>query len=47
MLHSSNKFIYMIVYDDDILIIDDDHDGIVRLKQHLVHHFLVKDLGRL
>lgn len=45
--YSSNKCIYMVVYVDDIVITDDDHDGIVGLKRHLVHHFQVKDLGRL
>lgn len=44
---SSNKYIYLVVYVDDIVITGDDHDGIAGLKQHLVQHFQVKDLGRL
>lgn len=44
---SSNKFIYLVVYVDDIVITGNDHDGIAGLKQHLTHHFQTKDLGRL
>jgi len=44
---SPNKYIYLVVYVDDIVIIGDDHDGIARLKHHLVQYFQVKDLGRL
>lgn len=36
---SSNKYIYLVVYVDDIVITGDDHDGIAGLKQHLVQHF--------
>jgi len=44
---SSNKYIYLVVYVDDIVITGDDRDGIAGLKHHLVQHFQVKDLGRL
>ena len=37
----------MIVYVDDIVITDSDHDGIRKLKQHLFNHFQTKDLGKL
>lgn len=43
---SSNRYIYLIVYVDDIVIIGVDHDEIAGLKQHLVH-FQTKDLGQL
>ena len=36
---SSGECIYLIVYVDDILIIDSDRDGIQKLKQHLFNHF--------
>ena len=35
------------VYVDDIVIIDNDQDGITDLKQHLFKHFQTKDLDRL
>jgi len=44
---SSNKYIYLVMYIDDIVITGDDHDGIVGLKHHLVQHIQVKDLGQL
>ena len=37
----------MVVYVDDIVITDNDQDGITDLKQHLFKHFRTKDLGRL
>ena len=44
---STGKCIYLIVYVDDIVIIDTDQDGIQKLKQHLFSHFQTKDLGKL
>src|ERR1044072_6265331 len=44
---SSNQFIYLVVYVDDIVITGDDHTGIQELKQHLFKHFQTKDLGQL
>ena len=44
---STGKFIYLIVYVDDIVIIGTDQDGIQKLKQHLFSHFQTKDLGKL
>ena len=32
---------------DDIVITDNDHDGIQRLKQHFFNHFQIKDLRKL
>ena len=32
---------------DDIVIINNDHDGIQKLKQHLFSHFQTKDLRKL
>ena len=37
----------MVVYVNDIVITDNDQDGITDLKQHLFKHFRTKDLGRL
>ena len=44
---SSGQCIYLIVYVNDIVIIDNDQDGIQKLKQHLFGHFQTKDLGKL
>ena len=44
---SLNKYIYLVVYVDDIVITGDDQEGIKELKQHLFKHFQTKDLGRL
>ena len=44
---SSGQCIYLIVYVEDIVIIDSDQDGIHKLKQHLFSHFQTKDLGKL
>ncbi|KAM3343314.1 hypothetical protein P3S68_025403 [Capsicum galapagoense] len=41
-----NLCIYLVVYVDYIVIIDNDQDGITNLKQHLFQHFQTKDLGR-
>ena len=43
---SSEQFIYLIVYMEDIVITGNDQNGIQRLKQHLFSHFQ-KDLGKL
>ena len=44
---SSNKYIYLVVYVDDIIITGNDYENINNLKQHLFQHFQTKDLGRL
>ena len=44
---SLGQCIFLIVYVDDIVITDNDQDGIQRLKQHLFGHFQTKDLGKL
>ena len=44
---SSGQCIYLIVYVDDIVITDNDQEGIRKLKQHLFNHFQTKDLGKL
>ena len=43
---SSRQCICLIVYVDDIVITNNDQDGIQRLK-HLFSHFQTKDLGKL
>ena len=43
---SSGQCIHLIVYVDDIVITDSDHDDIRKLK-HLFNHFQTKDLGKL
>ena len=45
--HSSVGCIYLIVYIDDILLTDSDHNGISQVKQHFCQHFQTKDLGKL
>jgi len=44
---SSNKYIYLVVYVDDIVITGDDNEGIKALKQHLFQNFQTKGLGPL
>jgi len=44
---SSNKYIYLVVYVDNIVITCDDYEGIKALKQHLFQNFQSKDLGPL
>ena len=44
---SLGQCIYLIVYVDDIVIMNSDQDGIRKLKQHLFNHFQTKDLGKL
>ena len=41
------RCIYLVVSVDDIVITDNDQDGMTDLKQHLFKHFQTKDLGRL
>ena len=45
--NSLGQCIYLVVYVDDIVIIDSDQDGIKKPKQHLFTHFQTKDLGKL
>lgn len=40
-------YILLLVYADDIVIIRDDFDGIIKLKPFLEQHFHTKDLGKL
>jgi hypothetical protein len=42
-----NKVIYLVIYADDIVITDNDQEGIKDLKQHLFSHTQTKDIGRL
>jgi hypothetical protein len=44
---SSNKYIYLVVYVDDIVITCDDYEGIKALKQHLFQNIQTTDLGPL
>ena len=44
---SLGQCIYPIVYVDDIVITNSDHDGIRKLKQYLFSHFQTKDFGKL
>jgi len=44
---SSNKYIYLVVYVDEIVTTGDANDGIKALKQHLFQNFQTKDLGPL
>lgn len=41
----SNITALHIVYDDDIVIIDNDEEGITKLQHDLFQHFQTKDLG--
>jgi len=41
---SSNKYIYLEVYVDDIVITSDDYEGIKALKQHLFQNIQTTDL---
>ena len=42
---SSRQSIYLIVYVDNIVITNNDQEGIRKLKQRLFNHFQTKDLG--
>ena len=44
---SPGKYVYLIVYVDDIVITGNDATKIVQLKEHLFSHFQTKDLGYL
>ena len=44
---SPGKCVYLVVYVDDIVIIDNDVAKITQLKKHLSCHFQTKDLGSL
>ena len=44
---STRQYIYLIVYEDDIVITGSDQEGVQKLKQHLFNHFQTKDLGKL
>jgi len=45
--HSSAGCVYLIMYVDNIVLIDNDNHGISQMKQHLCDHFQTKDLGKL
>ena len=46
--HSAqSRRIYLVNYVDDIVITDNDQDGITDWKQHFFKHFQTKDLGKL
>jgi len=46
--HQSDvECIYLIVYDDDIILTSSHRHDISKMKQHLCHHFQTKDLGKL
>lgn len=45
-LSPSKGSIYLIVYVDDIIITEENHDQIAQLKNHLFGHFQTKDLGK-
>lgn len=40
-------FSTLVVYVDNIIITDNDQDGITKLNKNLFQHFQTKDLGRL
>ena len=44
---SSWLCIYLIFYVGDIIITDNDQDGIQKFKKHFFNHFQTKDLGKL
>ena len=44
---SPGKYVYLIVYVDDIVITRNDGAKISQLKQHLFSHFQTKDLSCL
>ena len=43
--HTSQERCIYLVYVDDIIITDDDQEGINQLKKHLFNHFQTKNLG--
>lgn len=44
-LSAPNLYIYLVVYVDDIVITDNNQDGITNLKQHRFQHFKTRDLS--
>ena len=45
--NSSSKLIALIVYVDDIIVIENDEREIQKLKTYLCNEFEIKDLGSL
>lgn len=46
--HSTNrKYVYLVVYVNDIVINNSDQEGISQLKDYLVNGFQTKDLCKL
>lgn len=45
--HSGDKVTMFIVYVNDIILIGDDEDEMIRLKKNLANEFDIKDLGQL
>ena len=43
---SGSKYIFLVLYVDDILLIANDDDLLVETKQLLFNHFDMKDLGK-
>ncbi|RZB87138.1 Pectin acetylesterase 2 isoform B [Glycine soja] len=44
---SSSRWVYLVVYVDDLVITRNDQEKIAQLKQHLFSHFQTKDYGKL
>ena len=44
---SGNKYIFLVLYVDDIFLIANDTDLLVETKQLLFSHFYMKDLGEV
>lgn len=38
---------FLVAFVDDIVIIDDDHEGVIHLMQHLSSHLRTKDFCKL
>lgn len=45
--HSANKIVALIIYVDDIVIIEDDMSRIRQVKDYLSRSFEIKDLDQL
>ena len=41
----AGKYIHILVYVDDLLVSDDDIDGIIKIEQALHDAFTIKDIG--
>lgn len=41
----STSFLAVLVYVDDILVVENNQNVIIRFKAHLTNHFKIKDLG--